>query len=70
MPLFPLDLFQQLTKPTRITHNTTTLIDNIYVKMRQPEELVSGILIVDMSDNLPIFTFMGDQRRERRRPSK
>ncbi|KAK2140405.1 hypothetical protein LSH36_1367g00017 [Paralvinella palmiformis] len=46
-----------ITKPTPITYNKGTLINNIYVKMRQPEELVSAILIVDISDHLPIFTF-------------
>jgi len=47
-----------ITKSIRITHNRATVIDNIYVKMRQPEELVSGILTVDMSDHLSIFTFI------------
>ena len=47
-----------ITKPTRITHTctTATLIGNAYVKMRHPEELESGVISVDMSDNLPIFT--------------
>ena len=41
-------------KPTRITKHSTTLIDHIYtndVKSR----IVSGIIIDDLSDHLPIF---------------
>ena len=33
-----------ITKPTQITHNTSTLIDNLYIKIKQPGELISGIL--------------------------
>ena len=58
-----------ITKPTRITHNTATLIDNTYVKMRYPEVLVSGIITVDMSDHLPIFTFMGKPEPRKKAPS-
>jgi hypothetical protein len=36
--------------------------------MRQPEELVSGILTVDMSDHLPIFTFMGRPMPRKKAP--
>ena len=35
-----------ITKSTRITYNTATLIDNIYVKMRQHKQSVAGILTV------------------------
>ncbi|KAK2140668.1 hypothetical protein LSH36_1280g00036 [Paralvinella palmiformis] len=58
-----------ISKPTRITHNTAILIDKIYVKMRQPEELVSGMLTVDMSNHLPIFTFIGRPTLRKRRPA-
>ncbi|KAK2152757.1 hypothetical protein LSH36_320g06025 [Paralvinella palmiformis] len=50
---------QTIIKPTLIKHSTATQIDNIYVKMRQLGKLGSGILTVDMSDYLPMFTFMG-----------
>jgi len=43
-----------IDKPTRITKHSTTLIDHIYtndVKSR----IVSGIIIDDLSDHLPIF---------------
>ena len=44
-----------ISLPTRITHSSTTLIDNIYVKC---DNLVSGIISVDISDHLPVFTFI------------
>ena len=42
-----------ITKPSRITDQTATLIDNIYIN--QPNGFVSGILISDISDHLPLF---------------
>jgi len=48
-----------ITKPTRITHSTASLIDNIYVPLDFSQNLQSGIIITDISDHLPIFTFCG-----------
>ena len=39
-----------ITKPSRITNQTATLIDNIFIN--QPNGIVSGILL---SDHLPLF---------------
>ena len=57
-----------VTLPTRITHNTSTLIDNIYVKCTHYDELVSGIMSTDISDHLPLFTFVGQHRRNKSPP--
>ena len=46
-----------ITKPTRITHTTATLIDYIYIKTSKPIKIASGIIIHDISDHLPIFMF-------------
>lgn len=45
--------YPSITKPTRITAKSATLIDNIFTnsKVRQ----TSGIIINDLSDHLPIF---------------
>ncbi|KAK2152427.1 hypothetical protein LSH36_329g03045 [Paralvinella palmiformis] len=49
-----------VTLPTRITHNTSTLIDNSYIKCKRYDELVSGCFIsVDTSDHFPLFPFIG-----------
>ena len=43
----------QSLKPSRITNQTATLIGNIFTN--QPNGFVSGILISDISDRLPLF---------------
>ena len=47
-----------ITKPTRITHKTATLIDNIYVTCNI-NKIFSAILLSDMSDHLPCLTCIG-----------
>ena len=42
-----------ITKPTRITPHSSTLIDNIFTN--DYSVLTPGILITDISDHLPIF---------------
>lgn len=45
-----------ISKPTRITENTSTLIDNVYVNNISDENTIqSGILLEDISDHCPIF---------------
>ena len=44
-----------IDKPTRITINSSTLIDNIFSNSCH-NNLISGILYCDISDHLPIFT--------------
>ena len=42
-----------ITKPTRLTDRTATLIDHIYTNSLQ--NFTAGILTVDITDHLPIF---------------
>ena len=42
-----------ITKPTRITNYTATLIDHIYTN--NTNQMISGIVTVDISDHLPTF---------------
>ena len=56
-----------ITKPTRITHNTATLIDNIYIQL-QNTRLSSGIITNEISDHLPIFAFYGRQIKTKPKP--
>jgi len=46
-----LSLSHVITKPTRITNNSSTLIDNIFTSA--PMNFISGILDVSISDHLP-----------------
>ena len=42
-----------ITKPTRITDTSATLIDNILISSKPQQAYHSGIIISDMSDHLP-----------------
>ncbi len=52
------DLLPSITKPTRITHRTCTLIDNIYVSNSINANMESFILTTDISDHLPCLTVL------------
>ncbi len=60
--LFTHSIVPTINKPTRITHNTATLIDNIYVSAQTCDNITSGILVTDLSDHFPIFTFIGHNK--------
>lgn len=45
-----------ISKPTRITKSTATLIDNIFTNNLSKTEHLNGILLNDISDHFPIFT--------------
>ena len=52
--LLNLGLMPIITKPTRITDHSATLIDHIYTNI--PERVLkSGICLADISDHLPVF---------------
>ena len=51
--LSSLSLIPVITKPTRITQESATLIDNIFTS--NPINFTSGIIISDISDHLPVF---------------
>ena len=58
--------FQPLiTRPTRITNSSATLIDNIFVNNLE-EIYTSGILFTDLSDHLPIFQITGNIQKKRK----
>lgn len=53
-------LFPLITRPTRITSHTATLVDNIFTN--QPNNyLFGGLLFSDTSDHLPIFSIFSEQ---------
>jgi hypothetical protein len=47
--------FPLITKPTRITSESATLIDNIFTNVIDHSSSVHGIILTDISDHLPIF---------------
>ena len=50
-----------ITKPTRVTHQSATLIDNIYVRDSNMN-VHSGIICSNISDHFPVFCFVGKKR--------
>ena len=59
-------LTPKITKPTRITQSTATLIDNILVDQQLESTSSSGILIDNASDHLPCYTIISDVYPTRR----
>ena len=54
--MFSHSLLPTITKPTRITRSSATLIDNIFCNsLLSTENVYCGILCTDISDHLPIF---------------
>ena len=49
-----------ITKPSRITKNSSTLIDNIFVSKGLQTDVESGLLINDCSDHLPCYAKLCD----------
>ena len=52
--IFSLGLHPKITRPSRITAHSATLIDNILTNVLE-DNIVSGLLVNDISDHLPIF---------------
>ena len=52
--LFSIGLFPLITKPSRITNHSATLIDNIFSNEIE-SNTVSGLMINDITDHLPVF---------------
>lgn len=51
--MFSLGLRPLIDKPSRITKDSATLIDNIFTNTQR--QVTSGLLISDVSDHLPVF---------------
>jgi hypothetical protein len=52
--LYAYNFLPIITKPTRLTDHTKTLIDHIYTNAYS-DQISSGILLYDISDHLPVF---------------
>jgi hypothetical protein len=65
---FSCGLVPCITKPTRITHSTATLIDNVYVKPQHEDKLHSGIILFEFADHLPVFLFSAKHQHKNKEP--
>ena len=57
-----LNLHPTITRPTRITHHSATLIDNIFISESLHRNFESCILIEDISDHLPLLEMLKQTR--------
>ena len=55
-------LVPTITKPTRITHTSATLIDNIYISLKNKNNVKSAILCSYISDHLPVISCFGNNK--------
>ena len=51
-------LWPVITRPTRITQRSATLIDNIYISKNLQRKFDSAILVDDISDHLPLVALL------------
>ena len=65
--LYSNNLLPLITKPTRLTHHTSNLIDHIYKNSNLSVD--AGIALVDISDHLPVFCILDRQISRFRRAS-
>ena len=59
---FTWGLLPTVKRPTQITHTSSTVIDDIYVKCCGYENIDSRIILSDISDHLPILPCMGEMK--------
>ena len=66
--LFELGLFPTITRPTRITQTTATLIDNIFVSKKLYQAFDSCIILNDISDHLPTLALLKQTKMLNKEP--
>ena len=54
--MYSIGLYPLIDKPSRITQYSATLIDNIFFTNELTNQIISSLLINDISDHLPIFS--------------
>jgi len=52
--MYSMSLYPIITKPSRIPSQSATIIDNIFTNNKE-DNIISGLLMNDISDNLPLF---------------
>ena len=56
--IYKLGMIPTITKPTRVSTNTATLIDNILLDQKLADESSSGIFVDNASDHFPCYTLL------------
>ena len=63
-----LDILPMITRPSRITPHSATLIDSIYVSEQLCRQFESGLLMSDISDHLPTIVMLKQTRLLNKEP--
>ena len=63
-----INLLPVITKPTRITNSSATLIDNIFISNKLQQDYNSGIIISDLSDHLPTALRLNNVKHDMKQP--
>ena len=64
------DMMPTITRPTRVTQTSTTLIDNVFISKGLQNNYSSLILIDDISDHFPSIVFLKHQKLLKKEPIK
>ena len=64
------DLMPTITRPTRVTQKSATLIDNVFISKKLQSNFASSILIDDISDHFPSIVFLRNQKICKKEPLK
>jgi exonuclease III len=62
------NLIPTITRPTRITHTSATLIDNINISINLAKNYKSGIITTDISDHFPCLTLISNSGKVKQSP--
>ena len=65
-----MDLLPVITKPTRVSTTSATLIDNIFVSNKLQYFFNSGVIITDISDHFPCILTINDFNQCKKSPTK
>ena len=60
------DLLPSITMPTRVTMNSATLIDNLFISRKLQNNYESHIILDDLSDHLACLTIIKDQNKSKK----
>ena len=61
------ELVPMITRPTRVTHSSATLIDNIYLKS-STSKTAAALLLTEISDHFPCLLFYGSANNRKADP--
>ena len=64
--MYSLSLYPLITKPSRITSSSATIIDNIFTNVMD-NVTTNGLFICDISDHLPVFTLFDCDLKKKRK---